>query len=148
MNKAQTVFGWTDLGNDIDDDVIFSFRRGGCAALAQQIQNLHPELQIVIGCSGGAFDYIREVMNDDKPNRQELEYNLVDIFFDHAMLHTKKGFLDIGGFDTWPRLGDAEIVPLYLRDSIQMMVDICPTQDLRTVKYFANLVSERYLQAL
>lgn len=148
MNKAQTIWGWEDLGNDIDNNVIYAFRAGGCAALAQQIKNLHPELQIVIGCSEGAFDYIREVMDCDSPNRQELEYDLVDIYFDHAMLHTKKGFLDIGGFNNWKRLGDAEIVPLYLSDSIQQMVDICPPQDPRTVKHFANLVSQKYLKAL
>lgn len=148
VNKAQTIWGWTDLSNDIDDAALYAFRSGGCAALAQQIQNLHPELQVVIGCSQGAFDYIKEVMDCDNPNRRELEYDLVDIYFDHAMLDTKKGFLDIGGFNNWKRVYSAEIVPLYLSDSIQQMVEICPPQDPRTVRHFAKLVSQKYLKAL
>lgn len=110
---------------EITDNMIFAFRKGGCAALASALHQMIPGSSIVLYCEAPVDDDL-----------DALEY------WGHAGVRLPEGdVLEIGGLNNWSHPGCNFEYDLENPDLMPEVVDQCPPQPPTAVLITAtNLV--------
>ena len=108
---------------EITEDMVYAYRRGGCAALAKELIELIPGSRPVLFC-------------DYPPDDDEDAH---DAWGHVGVLLPGEEILDIGGIGTYDEPGWQHVyVPEYI--DLEILVGDCPPQDPHAVRVTAELL--------